>query len=243
MGGMPLLRTGRHERITPVFNLLLQPEFPINALILASEALRIANQNSGQALFHTNLISDAGGAVRASNGMWMDVDFALDDMPKGTHYLVFGGNLPTQHVSTKLLAHLRAAARLGAVVGGVDTGAFALAKAGLSVTEGSSIVVLWEAAPTFHELFPEVSIVDQIGLRGNHRIYSAGGVATLDMVLDLIEDCNGHTLADEVANALVHTRRLATLPQRGDALTQPTATNMSVRVVQIMEQNLDFPMA
>ena len=35
----------------PEFLFVLQPEFPMNALILAGEALRIANQNSGRELF------------------------------------------------------------------------------------------------------------------------------------------------------------------------------------------------
>ena len=117
---------------TPIFNLLLQPEFPLNALILASEALRIANQNSGRPLFRWNFVSEAGGAVRASNGMWIDADCSLDTMPLATHYLLFEGNLPTQHNSSKLLNHLRAAARFGAIVGGIDTGTFALAQAGLA---------------------------------------------------------------------------------------------------------------
>ena len=133
----------------PVFNLLLLPEFPLNALVLASDALRIANQNSGRKLFRWNLVSESGGAVRASNGMWLDVDCSLEQMPVGTHYILFEGNLPTQHNSAKLLNALRAAARFGALVGGVDTGAFALAQAGLIASENTDVVVHWEAVPTF----------------------------------------------------------------------------------------------
>ena len=41
----------------PRFAFMLQPEFPMNALIMATEALRIANQNSGQYLFEWIMIS------------------------------------------------------------------------------------------------------------------------------------------------------------------------------------------
>ena len=55
----------------PKFAFLLQPEFPLNAFILATEALRIANQNSGKDLFDWVLASETGKPVRASNGMRM----------------------------------------------------------------------------------------------------------------------------------------------------------------------------
>ncbi len=227
---------------TPVFNLLLQPEFPLNALILASDSLRIANQNSGRLLFRSHLVSETGGAVRASNGMWLDVDCAFVTMPEATHYILFGGNLPTQHNSSNLLNHLRAVARFGALVGGVDTGAFALAKAGLIAGDNADVVLHWEAAPTFRELFPEARVRDRIYLVSGNRAHCAGGVATLDMMLDLIAGCGGETLANEVANALVHTRRPADLAQRSDASIRPEAATVAVRLVQKMEQNLDFPL-
>ena len=228
---------------TPVFNLLLLPEFPLNALILASDALRIANQNSGRKLFRWNFVSESGGAVRASNGMWLDVDFSLERMPVGTHYIVFEGNLPTQHNSARLLNALRTAARFGATVGGVDTGACALAQAGLVAGENSEVVLHWEAVPTFRELFPEAAVQDRSCLVSGNRAHCAGGVAALDLMLELISGCAGETLADEVANALVHSRRRGTVAQRGDAGTRLEATALSVRLVQEMEQNLDFPLS
>ena len=44
----------------PEFLFVLQPEFPMNALILAGEALRIANQNSGRELFRWRFLSETG---------------------------------------------------------------------------------------------------------------------------------------------------------------------------------------
>ena len=95
----------------PRFTFILQPEFPLNALILASDALRIANQNSGHDLFEWLFVSETGEPVRASNGMWFDVDCALHDMSAAEVYLLFEGNLPTQRNSPTLLGSLRAAAR------------------------------------------------------------------------------------------------------------------------------------
>lgn len=232
------------DRAVPHFNFILQPEFPLNGLILASDALRIANQNTGMAMFSWSFVSETGKPVRASNGMWFSADHALQDMPRGQVYLLFEGNLPTQHNSSKLLSGLRAAARFGAIVGAVDTGAFALAQAGLTATERDSEVVLhWEAVPTFLERFAASRPLNQLFLRKDKRVYSAGGVATLDMMLDLIGALRGEALANEVANALVHSRRQADVEQRADGLMESSRSPLAGRVVRIMEEHLDFPLS
>lgn len=228
----------------PRFCFILQPEFPLNALVLASDALRIANQNSGRRLFEWVFASESGEPVRASNGMWFSVDCAIAGMPRSAVYLLFEGNLPTQRNSPKLLGQLRAVARFGATVGGVDTGAFALAQAGLIGSDESANVVLhWEAVPTFQERFQVADLRNQIYLVEANRVHCAGGIATLDMMLDLIARFEGEALANEVANALVHTRREATTRQRSDGLLSSEQTPLSGRIVALMEQNLDFPLA
>jgi transcriptional regulator GlxA family with amidase domain len=232
------------DRLVPHFNFILQPEFPLNGLILASDALRIANQNSGRTVFSWSFVSETGKPVRASNSMWLSTDYALQDMPRGQVYLVFEGNLPTQHNSPKLLSALRAAARFGAIMGAVDTGAFALAQAGLIATEGMPDVVLhWEAVPTFAERFLAANLMNGIFLRQEKRVHCAGGVATLDMILDLISHFKGEALASEVANALVHTRRNGDMEQRSDGLLESKRPPLAGRVVRLMENHLDFPLS
>jgi len=223
----------------PSFNFILQPEFPVNALILATEALRIANQNSGRELFRWHIVSEDGAPVRASSGMWIAADCDFAGMPRADFTLLFEGNLPTQRNSAKLLNQLRTAARFGGSVGAVDTGTFALAQAGL-IGERET-VLHWEATPTFHERFPEVETRNQIYLIDGKRLACAGGIATLDMMLDLIGRIHGAALANEVANALVHTPRPATTAQRlGDSAG--TKKSLADRIVAVMESNLDFPL-
>src|SRR4051794_7604114 len=84
-------RVAASDTAIPAFNLILQPEFPLNALVLASEALRIANQNSGRELFRWRFVSEDGAPVRASNGLWMSADDSLQTMPPADFYLVFEG--------------------------------------------------------------------------------------------------------------------------------------------------------
>lgn len=237
------MRQKSPHRAVPHFNFILQPEFPLNGLILASDALRIANQNSGRSVFSWAFVSEPGEAVRASNGMWFSVDHSIERMPEADVYLLFEGNLPTQHNSRKLLAQLRTAARFGAIVGAVDTGAFALAQAGLIGSERTPDVVLhWEAVPTFVERFAMARPRNQIYLRQDKRVHCAGGVAALDMMLDLIAHFKGEAMANEVANALVHTRRNASVEQRSDGLLESEKHPLSGKIVRLMEKHLDFPL-
>lgn len=232
-------KAARAEEELPSFNLILQPEFPINALILATEVLRIVNQNSGRELVRWRIVSEDGQPVRASSGMWIQADCDLAQMPRADYTLLFEGNLPTQRNSPKLLNQLRAAARFGGTVGGIDTGAFALAQAGL-IGERET-VLHWEAAPTFRERFPETETRNQLYLIDGKRISCAGGVATLDMMLDVIGRIYGSAMANEVADALVHTPRPAHATQRlGDAAGPKKS--LSDRIVAVMESNLDFPL-
>lgn len=226
------------------FSFILQPEFPISAALLASEALRSANQNSGFVLFDWQFVSENGQAVRASNGMWLQPDCDFDDATHSDVALLFSGNLPTQCISDRLLGHLRKIARHGSAVGGVDTGAYALAQAGLAASDCAPNVVLhWEAAPAFREIYPYVAPQNRINLSEGNVVFSAGGTATLDLMLDLIGRFSGEALANEVANAMVHTRRTSDSRQRQDRQNEFIADSLATEMMRTMEQNLDFPLS
>src|SRR5581483_4485798 len=118
-----LTSEGRTERI----GFLLMPEFPVYAFVLAIEALRVANQNAGERLFSSHLLTSDGRPVAAGNGMTVVPDLAIADAPFLPTVIVFAGNHPEKHIKRALLAWLRRLDRHGALIGAVDTGQFALA--------------------------------------------------------------------------------------------------------------------
>jgi len=223
----------------PQIFMILGSEFPINALILATESLRIANQNSGRELFNCRLVSADGNDVRASNGMWLSVDDALADIDQCDFCFVFDGNLPTQHLSHQLRKKLSELHRNGSCLVGIDTGAFALTHAGF-VTE--SVVVHWEAALTYREHFSRLPISDHLYKIEGQIVSCAGGVATLDLMLELIKRYYEESLSVEVANALVHSARDGHEPQRAAAPQLNENRSFSDRLVALLEKNLDFPL-
>jgi AraC family carnitine catabolism transcriptional activator len=224
----------------------LSPEFPIYALIPATETLRIANQNAGRRLFDWHLISADGNPVRAGNGMMVAPDHPIDpasQKPDFSILVVCAGNQPTQYVDRRLLNWLRRLDRHGIRLGALDTGVFALASAGLM--DGYRMTLHWEAIPVFRELYPDLDVVEQIFVLDRNRITCAGGTAAIDMMLHLIAIDQGPMLAQIVANGMVHERiRHDTEPQRA-VLDSPMGAldPMIMQVIRLMEDNLEVPLA
>ncbi len=221
---------------------LLLPQFPIYATILALEALRIANQCAGRRLFRTPLFSVDGKPVRATNGMELRPDRGIGEVPFCPTVIVVAGNEPLPHLGRAVLGWLRRLDRHGAVLGAIDTGAFALARAGL--LQGAKVAVHWEAIPLFREHFPELEPAEQLWTFERNRLGCAGGIATLDLMLELIRRRAGSELAETVRAGLVHERaRAAVEPQRPPhrALPGPTDRRLEAAIA-LLERHLDQPL-
>ena len=223
------------------FNFLLQPEFPMNALILASEALRIANQNSGRELFRWRLVSESG-----------------DPSPSQQRHVDRRRQRPGQHARRGRLSALRRqsadpdATRRSFWPSCAPWRATAPRSARSTPAPspwprpawsgGRPSVLHWEAVPTFKERFPDSEVRQQLFLIEGNQVHCAGGVATLDLMLELIGRSQGAVLANEVANALVHRPRPAQAPQRLDEPAERAGAALPDRIIEQMERNLDFPL-
>jgi len=148
-------RTGPHR-----IAFFLIPEFPIYAVIPATEALRIANseQRPESLRLELHLARRQSGPRR--NGMMVAPDASIEGEPGFTTLIVCAGNHPTQYLDRRLLNWLRRLDRYGTALGALDTGSFALAAAGLM--KGYRMTLHWEAMPLFHEHYPDLDVREQI---------------------------------------------------------------------------------
>ncbi|MGO2131887.1 MAG: GlxA family transcriptional regulator [Halomonas sp.] len=218
---------------------LLLPRFAMVAFFSAVEPLRIANRISGQALFDWNIISQDGGPVTASNGMTLDVDHAMAAAPSVPSLAVCASFSPDASINPAMLDWLRERAAAGCVLGGMDTGCFALAAAGL--LDGQTVTLHWESLPEFRARYPHVDAVESVFEITPESFSCAGGSAAIDMSLDLIRRRHGDRLVKRVREQLIHDpgRRLASrqrTPERPDNPTVQTA-------IDLMEANLETPIA
>jgi AraC family carnitine catabolism transcriptional activator len=224
----------------PSFDLVLTDNFPILSLTLVTEPLRLANREAGEKTWRWRFLSIAGGPVLSSSGMQVSTD-ALDNR-KSDVVLLLSSYHPEVSSTPKLFRWLKARARQGAMMGCVDTGALIFAQAGL--LSRTPAAAHFEALRGFQEDHEREMFVDRLFDLSDNRCSSAGGVATFDMTLGLIERFGSPDLAARVAEILTYR------PTSYDGPQQRLLTNTSLarvdrnlaRSVELMLATLDQPL-
>ena len=179
---------------------LLLPGFSMMGLMAAIEPLRVANRFRAE-LYHWRLLSLDGAAVAASNGMSLNVDAALELPAAGASLFVVAGFEPLASFDARLAHWLHRLEREGVLLGGIDTGSFVLAEAGLFGQQ--RLTLHWEAIEAFQERYPRLAVTQELFEIDGKRITSAGGTASLDLMLTLIGRDHGEELALAVSEQFV----------------------------------------
>ena len=222
------------------FDIILQPEFPSNSLVLIKEALRITNKYRIDEIFKSKLISINKKKVRSSNGQWWKVDGGLEDIHNPDFIIVIGGNLPVQIKSKKLFSILRTAHKNLSKIIAVDTGAFLIAESGL-INKETVVCTHWETKSNFIDRYPHVRIVDNIyTINPNGLMFAAGGVSTLDLILECVKKIKGKNYSDEIAQALIYKPRENSTLQKEDHFNT-SMVNLCQKSILIMEKNIETP--
>ena len=96
----------------------------------------------------------------------------------------------------------------------------------------------------FHERHPEIEVVEQLFLSDRNRLTCAGGIATLDLMLELIRTKHGHDLAEVVRTGLIHERQRSGFePQRVAIGGHVASVDRRIAgIVADMEAHLDQPL-
>lgn len=174
---------------TRAYAFLLVPGFTLLAFSSAVEPLRIANQLSQQPLYRWQLMSESGAPVASSSGISVCVDGPIAPLDRATRAFVCAGNPPSAAAAPKVVAAIQRHARFGGAVGGICTGAVALAAAGL--LEDTPFTLHWENQPTFREDFPALCpSANRFEISGA-VMTCGGGAAATDMMLSVIAEDHG----------------------------------------------------
>jgi transcriptional regulator GlxA family with amidase domain len=184
---------------------VLLPKFTMLAFSAAIEPLRMANQLTGQVLFRWQVLSDDGRPVPCSNGVPVGVDAAWPGtQPEGMVFAVSGVE-PEGKASPALGDWLRGLWRRGRIVGGLCTGAYALAAAG--ILKRRHFTLHWDNIPAFAERHPDLPPARQVYCIDDRVMTCAGGIAAADMMVKLIADRHGAALGQAVMNMCLLTKR------------------------------------
>ena len=233
------MRSGGNRR----FVFLLLDRFTLLAFASAIEPLRIANRVAGRKVYSWVLAGEGGVSATCSNDTAFKLDIGLEEVDRDDVILVCGG-IDVQRATTKaVLSWLRREARRGVTIGGLCTGAWALAKAGL--LDGRKATIHWENQDGFLEDFEEVRLTKSVFVMDGNRWSTAGGTSSLDLMLKVIAADHGETLANTVADQLIY----STIRTDQDTQRLSIPTRIGVRhpklslVIQRMEGSIEDPLS
>lgn len=225
------------------FVFLLLDRFTMLSFAGAIEPLRIANRISGKPIYEWRLIGEGGVSATCSNGASFQLDMGLEELDRDDTLLVCGG-IDVQHATTKpIIAWLRREARRGMAIGGLCTGSWTLAKAGL--LDGKKATIHWENQDGFLEEFEEVKLTKSVFVVDGNRLSTAGGTSSIDLMLKLIATDHGDEVANTVADQLIY----SSIRTDQDTQRLSIPTRIGVRhpklsqVIQMMEANIEDPIS
>ena len=225
------------------FVFVLLDNFSLLCFSTAIESLRIANRMAGRTLYEWKIIGEGGETAACSAGTIFQLDDDLIEMGRDDTIMLCSG-LDVQAATTKkVLSWLRREARKGLVIGGLCTGAYSLAKAGL--LDGKRATIHWENQDSFGEEFEEVTLTKSVFVVDNNRMTTAGGTSSIDLMLKLIADDQDEDLANAVADQLIY----SSIRTDQDTQRLSVPTRIGVRhpklsqVIQIMETNIEEPIS
>lgn len=243
MRGSPSLLSMTDTAPAKEYAFLLLPGFSTLGFSCALDALSLANHHPSRREFYRwRLLSEDGHPVEAYNGVKIAVDSALAPLNRNETLIVCAGENAGQSSSKTILSWLRREARRGGDIGALSSGTYILALAGL--IGGKRVTTHWEYKTALAEMLPDVIMEDAIFSVDGRIFTSAGGAASMDMMLDRLRADYGSDLATWVADQMIYTApRAPSNTQRMSLQSRPEVRNPKLLLaMQVMENNIEDPL-
>jgi transcriptional regulator GlxA family with amidase domain len=167
----------------------------------------------GDGRYRHRLAGTEEGSVRSSTGVRIATQGGLH-LLRSADTIVVPGYVGVERRPPEPLLHaLRGAARRGARIVSICTGAFTLAWAGL--LDGRRVTTHWAACHDLARMFPLVEVDPSVLYIDDGDVLTSGGVAAgLDLCLHVVRTDHGAAVATEIA------RRMVVAPHRDGAQAQ-----------------------
>jgi transcriptional regulator GlxA family with amidase domain len=230
------------EPVTLHVGFIMLPEYSLSTFSNAVGILRMANRLTGKELYGWSLHSVDGQPVVSSDGLELILDGSLDDASEANIMLVCGGISVKSHCDKPLLDGLRKVAKSKIPMGGICTGSYALAAAGL--LDGYRCTIHWENLASLREEFPKLEISSSLFVIDRDRYTCSGGISSIDLMLNFVASIHGHQLVQQISEQFTCDRvRTEKDAQRAPlkyliGASQPRL----VEAVTLMENNIEEPL-
>ncbi len=218
---------------------VLLKNFTMISFASAIEPLRMANQFTGQELYDWYTLTEDGQPVSASDGISITPDSDFAGAPELDTVILAGGVNITRSYTTGHIRWLKELAQRGCRLGGICTGAWPLAHAGL--LDGYDCSTHWEYLAPLQEAFPKVHCSYSLFNFDRNRMTSSGGSVPLDMMLNMIKREHGNQLAAAISEMFICDR----IRNQSEHQKVPlrhllgTAQPKLAEVVALMEANIE----
>ncbi len=219
--------------------LLVLPQTSILELASTLDPLRAANRQAGWRAFDWRVVSPDGRAVPLTCGIDLP---AVGDITAATGadaLFIVAGFRQDENATLPLLRRLRRLAPRFRALGGIDAGAWVLARAGL--LDGCRATVHWEDLEDFAAAHPAVEVVPDRFVVSGRMVTAAGAGPALDLMLSLVRARLGATIAQQVAGAFITSPGAGDTPQTGAPLPAARRDPRLRAAIARLEARLDAP--
>ena len=224
--------------------LLVLPDFNAATTFAFVDPFRVANYLSGETLYTWQVFSNAANQERASNGLTVStqpIDRIKDFSPDTG--VVSSSWTPEKYYHDDIIFRtLRDWYRHKLRICGLDTGAFLLARAGLLT--GGRATTHYEHIDAFQEVYPDITCTEDLICEYNTILTCAGGIASADLALHILQLQHGDEMANACARYILHDRIRAPGEHQnvGNAVPIGHTTPSALRgAIQYMEAHLETP--
>jgi transcriptional regulator GlxA family with amidase domain len=208
----------------------------------AIDPLRAANRISGRNVFEWKIVSADGKPPLTSCGMPVAVSGPLDPASRADVLVVIAGFGNREQATPPLLSRIRRVARAGRAYGGVEAGAWLIARAGL--LESRAATTHWEDMEDFAAAFPESDIRPDRYVIDGPAFTTGGASPTFDLMLHLVRSRLGMAVALDVASVFIYDQAHAS----SDAQPLVSLGRLDgydprlAQAVRLMEAHIDHPL-
>lgn len=208
----------------------------------AVDPLRAANRVTGETVFDWKLVSVDGDAPVTTSGLPVAVSGAFSPTDRADAFAVIGGFGSRQEESPAILAGVRRVARGAKAFGGIEAGAWLIARAGL--LDGRAATTHWEDLEDFAASHPETDVRPDRYVIDGPAFTTGGASPTFDLMLHLIRSRLGMAVALDVASVFIYDQ------SRAAADAQPLVSlgrldgydPRLAQAIRLMEQHIDQPL-
>ena len=219
--------------------LLVLPQASILEVASTLDPLRAANRHLGRDAYRWRVVSPDGLAVPLTCGIELPSSGPLAAARGADALIVIAGFRQAEGATRPLIRDLRRMAGGFAAIGGIDAGAWVLARAGL--LDGHRATVHWEDLEDLASAHPEVDVLPDRFVISGPRFTAGGAAPAADLMLHLIRTRHGAALALQVAASFITTAREGSEPQITPRAPPARLDPRVAQTIARMERHLDAP--